>query len=313
MPRPIWKGAVSFGLVNVPVLLFSAESRDEIRFRQLDSSTFTPVKQHRVNEQTGREVAWDDIVKGYEYSPDRYVVVTDEELDALDPKATHTIDIQAFVSQDEIDPRYFDRPYYIAPAKGGEKGYALLREALKRSGRVAVAKVVIRTKEYLAAVAPAGSVLLLELLRYAHELRDAGELDVPGEDLEELGVKEREIELAEQLVDAMVEAWEPEKYRDEHRRQVLELVQRKVETGQEHEQIEVPAAEAAEGGEVVDIMSLLRASVEQRGEGEAEGDGRARRSGGGRGSKSSDGKKSSEGKKSRGEKGGRREQRRKAS
>jgi DNA end-binding protein Ku len=312
MPRPVWKGAISFGLVNVPVSLFTAETRDEIRFRQLDRTTFSPVKQHRVNEQTGREVAWDDIVKGYEYSPDRYVVLTDEELDALDPKATHTIDIQAFVSQDEIDPRFFDRPYYVAPGKGGEKGYALLREALKRSERVAIAKVVIRTKEYLAAVTPAGPVLLLELLRYAHELRDAGELDVPGEDLEELGVKEREVELAEQLVDAMVEAWEPEKYKDEHREEVLSLVRRKIETGQEHEQVEVPAAEREEGGEVVDIMSLLRASVEQRDEGEEAGDGRARGGGNGRRSKSRDGKKSGAkdggGAKNRGAK----EQRRKA-
>jgi DNA end-binding protein Ku len=284
VPRPIWKGAISFGLVNVPVSLLSAESRDEIRFRQLDRTTFSPVKQHRVNEQTGKEVAWEDIVKGYEYSPDRYVVLTDEELEAVDPKATHTIDIQAFVSQDEIDPRYFDRPYYVVPGKGGQKGYALLREALKRSGRVAIAKVVIRTKEYLAAVTPSDSVLLLELLRYAHELRDAGELDVPGDDLEELGVKEREVTLAEQLVEAMVEEWEPEKYKDDHRDEVLALVQRKIESGQEHEPIEVAVAESEAGGDVVDIMGLLKASVEQREEaGEATGtDGRdgRRRSGG---------------------------------
>jgi DNA end-binding protein Ku len=275
MPRPIWKGAISFGLVNVPVALYSAETRDELRFRQLDSKTLTPVKQHRVNERTGKEVAWEDIVKGYEYSPDRYVVLTDEELDAVDPKATHAIDIQAFVSQDEIDPRYFDKPYYVAPTQGGQKGYALLREALHRSGRVAIAKVVIRTKEYLAAVTPADSVLLLEILRYPYELRDAGEVDVPGDDLEELGVKDREVTLAEQLIEAMVEEWEPEKYRDEHREDVLALIEKKIESGKEHEQIEVPAAEEREGGEVVDIMSLLKASVEQRGsdDGEAEATG----------------------------------------
>ena len=265
MPRPVWKGAISFGLVNVPVALYAAESRDALRFRQLDRTTLTPVREHRINEQTGREVEWADIVKGYEYSPDRFVVLTEEELDAVDARAAHTIDIQAFVSAAEIDPRYYDRPYYIAPTPGGEKGYALFREALRRSGRVAVAKVVIRTKEYLAGVVPAGSVLLLELLRYPHELRDAAELEIPGEDLAELGVKDREVALADQLVAAMVEPWSPEQYRDAHRDAVLELVQRKIAAGREHETLETPAdAIPAGGAEVIDIMSLLKASVERR-------------------------------------------------
>jgi DNA end-binding protein Ku len=305
MPRPIWKGAISFGLVNVPVALYSGETRDELRFRQLDRRTLTPVKQKRVNEQTGEEVEWEDVVKGYEYSPDRFVTLTDEELDAVDPKATHTIDIQAMVSKEEIDPRYFDKPYYVAPAKGGAKGYALLREALRRSGRVAIAKIVIRTKEYLAAVTPADSVLLLEILRYAHELRGVEELDVPDDDLEALGVRDREVVLAEQLVEAMVEQWEPEKYKDEHREDVLALIQQKIESGMEHEQIEVPVAEEREGAEVIDIMSLLKASVAQRGQGEeaeveatgtdgaparrrASGNGRARDDGGDRSQRARD-------------------------
>jgi DNA end-binding protein Ku len=264
MARPVWKGAISFGLVNVPVALYAAESRDALRFRQLDRTTLTPVREHRVNEQTGAEVDWTDIVKGYEYSPDRFVVLTDEELDAVDPRAAHSIDIQAFVSAAEIDPRYYDRPYYIAPAPGGEKGYVLFREALRRSGRVAVAKVVIRTKEYLAGVVPAGSVLLLELLRYPHELRDTAELPIPGEDLAELGVKDREIALAEQLVAAMVEPWSPEQYRDEHRDAVLGLVQRKIAAGREHATLATPAEAVPAGGEVIDIMNLLKASVERR-------------------------------------------------
>ena len=265
MPRPVWKGAISFGLVNVPVALYAAESRDALRFRQLDRTTLTPVREHRINEQTGQEVEWADIVKGYEYSPDHFVVLSDEELDAVDRRAAHTIDIQAFVSSAEIDPRYYDTPYYIAPTPGGEKGYALFRETLRRSGRVAVAKVVIRTKEYLAGVVPAGSVLLLELLRYPHELRDTAELEIPGEDLAELGVKDREVALAEQLVAAMVEPWNPEQYRDEHRDAVLKLVQRKIEAGREHEALVTPAASAPEGSaEVIDIMSLLKASVERR-------------------------------------------------
>lgn len=265
MPRPVWKGAISFGLVNVPVALFAAESRDALRFRQLDRTTLTPVREHRVNEQTGGEVEWADIVKGYEYEPDRFVVLTDEELDAVDPKAAHTIDIQAFVSAAEIDPRFYDRPYYMAPTEGGQKGYALLREALRRSGHVAVAKVVIRTKEYLAAVVPAGSVLLLELLRYAHELRDSADLEVPPEDLEELGVKDRELALAEQLIAAMVEPWEPGQYRDHYRDEVLGLLQRKIDAGEDHEAEEHRAAAEPDGGAaVIDIMSLLTASVARR-------------------------------------------------
>ncbi|HET6493969.1 MAG TPA: Ku protein [Thermoleophilia bacterium] len=276
MPRPVWKGAISFGLVNVPVALYAAESRDTLRFRQLDRTTLTPVREHRINEQTGQEVEWADIVKGYEYSPDRFVVLSDEELDAVDRRAAHTIDIQAFVDSAEIDPCYYDRPYYIAPTPGGEKGYALFRETLRRSGRVAVAKVVIRTKEYLAGVMPAGSVLLLELLRYPHELHDTADLGLPGEDLAELGVKDREVALAEQLVAAMVEPWNPEQYRDEHRDAVLKLVQRKIEAGREYEALATPAASAPEGSaEVIDIMSLLKASVERRQEQAGEPDGAA--------------------------------------
>ncbi len=273
MPRPIWKGAISFGLVNVPVALYAAESRDALRFRQLDRSTLTPVREHRINEQTGREVEWGDVIKGYEYAPDRYVVVSEEELDAVDPKATHTIDIQAFVSTDEIDPRYFDRPYYVVPTQGGQKGYALLREALRRSRHVAIAKIVMRTKEYLAAVLPVGTVLVLEQLRYAHELRGTAELEIPDEDLEALGVKDREVALAEQLVSAMVETWQPEQYRDQYRDEVLDLVKRKVEAGQEHEVLEPARVAEEQEAEVVDIMTLLKASVErQQTQGEAAGD-----------------------------------------
>lgn len=264
MPRPVWKGAISFGLVNVPVALYPAEARDALRFRQLDRATLTPVREHRINELTGREVGWEDVVKGYEYAPEQYVVLSNEELEAVDPRATHTIDISAFVTSGEIDPRYYERPYYIAPTDGGQKGYALLREALRRSGYVAVAKVVIRTKEYLCAVLPVGPLLVLEQLRYSHELRDAAELEIPAEDLAALGVKDREVALAEQLVAAMVEPWQPQQYRDEYRDEVLALVERKVAAGREHDVLEPAAAPREGGAEVVDIMSLLKASVAQQ-------------------------------------------------
>ncbi|MEZ5124945.1 MAG: Ku protein [Thermoleophilia bacterium] len=259
MPRPIWKGAISFGLVNVPVALFPAESRDTLRFRQLDRSTLSPVREQRVNEQTGREVAWADIVKGYEYEPTHFVVVSDEELETLDPRASHTIAIETFVAAAEIDPQYYDRPYYVAPTRGGEKGYALLREALKRSDRVAIAKVVIRTKEYLAAVVPVGKLLLLELLRYAHELRDSADLEIPDTDLEALGVKDKELVLAEQLIAAMVEPWRPEQYRDGYRDDILDLVRRKVEAAPPP--TPPPESDETAPAQVIDIMSLLKESV----------------------------------------------------
>lgn len=264
MPRPVWNGAISFGLVNVPVALYAAESRDVLRFRQLDRATLTPVREHRINEQTGSEVEWTDVVKGYEYSPDRYVVLSNEELDAVDPRATHTIEILAFVTREEIDARYYERPYYVAPTHSGQKGYALLREALRRSGYVAIAEVVLRTKQYLCAVLPVGSVLVLEQLRYSHELRDTSDLEIPAEDLAALGVTDRELALAEQLVAAMVEPWQPQQYRDNYRDEVLALIERKVAAGREHEVLEPGAAPRESGAEVVDIMSLLKASVAEQ-------------------------------------------------
>ncbi len=272
MPRSLWKGAISFGLVNIPVGLFPAESRDRLRFRQLDRRTMSVIHEERQNEQN-EPVPPEDIVKGYEYRSGEFVTLSEEDFQRADPVATQTIEITAFVGAGEIDVTYFERPYYLAPTKAGRKGYALLRETLRRSGRVAVARVVIRTRQYLAAVVPRGDVLVLELLRYAHELRAPDELDLPGDDLEELGVSDREIAMAEQLVEAMVEPWDPEQYRDEYREDLLRLIEEKAEVGGVE-----PVAEAAPeqpAGEVIDIMSLLKRSVEERrareGAGETDG------------------------------------------
>jgi DNA end-binding protein Ku len=261
MPRSIWKGALSFGLVNIPVGLFPAESRDRLRFRQLDRRTMSVIHEERQNEQN-EPVPPEDIVRGYEYRSGEFVTLSDEDFRRADPVATQTIEITGFVGADEIDATYFERPYYLAPTKAGRKGYALLRETLRRSGRVAVARVVIRTRQYLAAVVPRGDVLVLELLRYAHELRAPDELDLPGDDLEELGVSDREIAMAEQLVEAMVEPWDPEQYRDAYREELLRLIEEKAEAGGVE-----PVAEAAPeqpAGEVIDIMALLKRSVEER-------------------------------------------------
>lgn len=262
MPRAIWKGSISFGLVNIPVGLYAAESRDEISFHMLDKSNMARVRYKRVNEETGKEVPWDSTVRGYEFESGRYVVLSDEDLKRAAPEATQTIDIQDFVDLEDISPLYFDKPYYLAPDKKGSRAYALLRETLRRTAKAGIARVVIRTKQYLGAVVTRGDVITLELLRYAHELRDPGELDVPsGKE----GVSERELEMAERLVEGMVTDWEPEKYKDTYRQDVMKMIEERVESGQlEASDSPAPRPKRAEG-KVLDLMSLLKQSVEEGG------------------------------------------------
>ncbi|HYO11874.1 MAG TPA: Ku protein [Thermoanaerobaculia bacterium] len=262
MPRAIWKGSISFGLVNIPVGLYSAEKREEISFHLLDRRNMARVRYKKVNEETGDEVPWDETVRGYEYEKGHYVVLTDEDLKRAAPEATQSIDIIDFVDMEEISPLYFDKPYYLGPDKKGARAYALLRETLRRTGKAGIAKVVIRTKQYLAAVVARGDVLTLEILRYAHELRDPGELDVPtGKE----GVSERELEMAERLVEGMVEDWEPEKYEDTYRDDLMKLIEKRVEAGQTEGSDEPAPAPKRTEGRVVDLMALLKQSVEQRG------------------------------------------------
>lgn len=260
MPRSIWKGAISFGLVNIPVALYSAESRQELRFNQLDKVTGHRVRQHRVDEETGKEVQWQDIVRGYDTGSGHYVVLTDEDLERANPKATQTVDILGFVKASEIDISYFDKPYFLGPIGSGKKGYALLRAVLHRTDSVAIATVVIRTKQYLAAVFAKGPVMVLEILRYAYELRDPAELDVPGENLKALGVTQPEITMAEQLVEAMTETWDPQQYRDTYRDDVLRLIEEKAKTGAPEATAQVKERVPGEG-QVVDIMALLKRSI----------------------------------------------------
>lgn len=262
MARAIWKGSISFGLVNIPVGLFSAETRDEIHFKMLDKKTMSPIHYKRVAEETTKEVAWEETVRGYEFSPGKYVVMSDEDLKRAAPEATQTIDIVDFVDLEEISPLYFDKPYYLGPDKKGAKAYALLRETLRRTGKVGIAKVVIRTRQYLAAVVARGDVLTLELLRYAHELRDASDLDLPtGKE----GVSDREIDMAERLVEGMVSAWEPEKYKDDYRQALMKTIEERGEAGQLEASPEpAPKPERARSN-VVDLMALLKQSVEEGG------------------------------------------------
>jgi DNA end-binding protein Ku len=263
MPRSIWKGSISFGLVNIPVGLYSAEKRQEIQFHLLDKRDKAPIHYQRVSEKTGKEVPWADIVRGYEYEEGHYVVLSDEDLKRANPEATQTVDILDFVDAADIPTVYYDKPYYLGPDKKGAKSYALLREVLVKTGKVGIAKVVIRTRQYLSAVVPQGDVLVLNLLRFAHELRDAGEVEVPHG---RAGVTDRELEMAERLVEGMVSEWDPEKYRDSYENDLMTLIEKRVKSG-DTAAVETPAPKRREGN-VVDLMALLKRSVEVSGKGE---------------------------------------------
>jgi DNA end-binding protein Ku len=252
----MWTGAISFGLVTVPVKLYSAVQRKSVRFNQLNAKTGARIAQKRVDATTGEEVAYEDLVKGYELAPDRYVVIEPAELDALDPKATRTIDILDFVEQADIDPIFYDHPYYLAPAAGGAKPYRLLLEAMRDTGKVAIAKVVIRSKESLVALRPAGDVLEMSTMLFADEVVDPRRLDdIP--DPDEIEMRERELDIAKQLVESLAAPWEPEKYHDEYRERVLELIERKAAG----EEITVQP-EVEEAAPVPDLMSALKASLD---------------------------------------------------
>src|SRR3954462_932620 len=253
MPRAIWRGAISFGLVNVPVKLYSAVSKKSVRFHQLHQDTGVRIQQKRVDPSTGEEVAYDNIVKGYELSPDSYVVVTPEELESLDPEKTRSIDISDFVQLEEIDPIFFDHPYYLAPAQGGTKAYELLRQAMEEAGKVAIGKVVIRSKESLVAIRPNGPVLTMETMLFADEVVDPDSLDeIPVEDGKS---SKQEFQMAQQLIDSLSGEFEPQKYHDEYRERVLELIEAKASG----EEISIQPPE--EPVKVPDLMAALEQSL----------------------------------------------------
>jgi DNA end-binding protein Ku len=266
MPRGLWKGAISFGLVNVPVELFSAEKRSsELDLTMLDKRDLAPVGYKRYNKSSGQDVPWSEIVKGYEYEDGKYVVLSDEDFRRANVEAAKTVEILAFVELGEIAPLYFETPYYLAPGKRGEKAYALLRETLKKSGKAGIASVVIRTRQYLAALIPRDEVLVLNTLRYAEELKDVAELGLPAAALKGPKVTAKEIDMALRLVDDMSDEWEPEKYRDTYRHDLLERIREKIKKGQTEEITEPEEAEKeGAGAEVIDLMALLRKSVERK-------------------------------------------------
>jgi DNA end-binding protein Ku len=258
MARAIWSGSISFGLVNIPIKLYNAVSKKNVSFHQIDSRTGSRVKMQRVSAADGSEVPYSSIVKGYELAPEQYVLVEPAELEGLDPEATRSIDIEEFIDLADIDPVFFDSPYYVAPVKAAEKPYALLVKAMEEQGKVAIARFVMRTKQYLAALRASDGALVLSTMVYADELvprEEIGELEAAAE----VNVSDRELTMAKQLIESLSADFEPERFRDEYRDRVMELVERKAEG----EEVVVEAPAAVDEGKVVDLMAALEASVKE--------------------------------------------------
>jgi DNA end-binding protein Ku len=260
--RPIWKGSINFGLVNIPVGLYPATVDRSIDFDLLDRRDFSRIRYQRINEKTGRQVPWDKTVKGYEYKKGAYVALSDEDFVRANVEATQSIDITDFVDAAAISPTYFDKPYYLVPLKNGGRAYGLLREVLKRTAKAGIARVVIRTRQHLAALFVDQQIMILNLLRFPHEVRDAATFDVPGAGSP--AKTNQELKMAEQLVETMMGEWRPEKYRDEYREDLLELIDKKVKSGKTKTVASSKTAPRPKRqGQVIDIMHLLRQSVEQ--------------------------------------------------
>lgn len=262
--RAVWKGHISFGLVNIPVSLFAAEQRQDLQFHLLDSRDRRRVRYERVNEETGEEVPWNQIVKGYEYSEGQYVLLSKEEMQEAAGEVAKVIEIEDFVAVEEIDPVLFDKPYYLEPGKGGQKSYALLRETLRQSGKVAVAQVAIRSREHLACLMVRDDCLVLELIRFPQELRSPEFLDLPSASAGKIKITKKEVDLALQLIESMTTGWNPTSYRDEYRDNLMKFIEKKVERGElsAGEMAPDDSEEEAEGGEVVDLMDYLSRSLE---------------------------------------------------
>jgi DNA end-binding protein Ku len=255
--RAIWKGSISFGLVNIPIGLYPATRRDEVSFRQLRKTDLSPINYKRVAEVDQKEVPWEEIVKGYEYEKGQFVVITEEDFKRANIEATQTVEITDFVELDEIDPMFFDKPYYLEPQKGGKKAYALLRDTLKETGKVGIAKVVIKTKQHLAAVKPKDNALVLELMHFGHELLEPNELDLPKEE----AVGKKELDMAKALVESMTDKWEPDKYQDEYSNELLKVIDEKVKAGGELPKAKGTKAKPATN--VVDLVAILKKSIEE--------------------------------------------------
>jgi DNA end-binding protein Ku len=261
MPRAIWTGAVSFGLVYIPVQLHSASHTSSLDLDLLDKNDFAPVGYQRINKRTGKVVEWGDIVKGYQYSKGKYVALSDEDFKQANVKATQTVDIQQFIDEASVPPEYFETPYFLSPGKGGAKVYALLREALKKSKKAAVATFVMRGRQHLALLHPSGNALMLNTLRFEEEIRSADDLDLPGKSS---GVTPKELAMAERLIDDMTGEWNPSQFKDTYSRDLLARVKEKIKSRETHKL--TPAEKSREprqSAQVIDLMEVLKKSLEQ--------------------------------------------------
>ena len=264
--RALWKGAISFGLVHIPVALHSATSEEGLNFDWLDKRSMDPVGYRRINKKTGKEVDRENIVKGIEYEDGQYVILSQEEISAAYPKTTQTIEIETFVSSMDIPFLYLERPYFVAPINKGDKVYALLREALRKTQRIGIARVVIQTKQHLAALIPSGPALVLNLLRWGNEIRGWENLNLPAEGLKAEAITEKELKMAEQLINDMSSTWNPEEYRDSFKDEIMKLVHQKAETGDVQSVVQPEQAETASGGaQILDLTELLQRSLKKGG------------------------------------------------
>jgi DNA end-binding protein Ku len=254
--RAIWKGLISFGLVNIPIGLSSATRTEELKFHLLRGSDLSPIQYKRVAEADGQEVPWEQIVKGYEYQKGSYVVLKEEDFKRVDVEATQSVNILSFVRLDEVNPIFFHKPYFIDPQKGGEKSFALLRDALRESGKIGIAKVVIKTREHLAAVKPQGNGLMLELMHFASELiPQSEEVKLPSS--QEVGKKE--LDMAKMLIDSMSSEWNPEEYKDDYQEALEKLIEEKIQKGEEA----LPPAKRPKSTNIIDLVSVLQKSLDE--------------------------------------------------
>lgn len=265
MARSIWKGSIAFGLVNIPVGLASAETRPDIQLHMVDSRNHARIRYERVNADSGEEVPWDRMVRGYEHDDGKFILLTDEELESVRPKLTKTIEITAFVPLADIDPLLFDKPYYLEPEKRGRKAYALLREALRESGKAGISRVVIRTREYLSAMFVREDALVLVLLRFPQEIKNAANFDLPSAAAGEFRPVERELQLANRLIDEMSTAWNPAEFHDEYREALMDYIENKIQSGGTVTDVKEGGEEPEEtGGKILDLAEYLERSVKSR-------------------------------------------------
>lgn len=277
MARPLWKGAVSFGLVYVPVQLHAASRDSSLRLHFLDKRDFAPVGYRRTNKETGQEVGWQDIIRGYEYEKGKYVALSEGDLRQANVKASSTIDIASFTDGSSIPPEFYETPYYLVPQKGGEKVYALLREVLLKTRRIAVASLVMHGRQHLAALGADGHALRLNTLRFAQELVSAERLELPAPGVQATGISAKELSMAEKLVAEMSGPFDPERYRDTYREDLMKRIEEKVRKHEIHAPLAEAAVEEPGGAKVIDLMAALRKSLERRGQAPAPSRAPARR------------------------------------